>query len=47
MDNEEEKMEIEMIGDDDEIESDDGNETDEEGEVYIPDAKKPLAEGKI
>lgn len=47
MANEEEKMEIEMIGDDDEIESDDGNETDEEGgEVYVPDPKKPLAEGE-
>lgn len=47
MDNEEENMEIEMIGDDDEIESDDGNETDDEGEVYIPNSKKPLAEGEL
>lgn len=45
MANVEEKMEIEMIGDDDEIESDDGNESDEE-EVYIPNAKKPLADGE-
>ena len=45
MANEEERMDIEMIGDDDEIESDDGNETDEDGEVYVPDSK-PLAEGE-
>lgn len=47
MSNEEEKMEIEMIGDDDEIETDDGNESDSDAEeVYVPNAKKPLADGK-
>lgn len=43
MANQDEQMEMEVIGDDDEIESDDGNETDEEGEVYLPNSK-PLAE---
>lgn len=43
MANEGDKMEIEMIGDDDEIESDDGNESGDE-EVYLPNSKKPLAE---
>lgn len=37
---EESKMDIEMIGDDDEIESDDGNESDEnDEEVYLPNKK--------
>jgi hypothetical protein len=47
MANEEEKMEIEMIDDDDEIESDDGNESGNDAEVYVPNAKKPLADGKV
>lgn len=40
----EDKMEIEMIDDNDEIESDDGNESDKDEEVYVPNSKKPLAE---
>lgn len=39
----EDRMDIEMINDDDEVESDDGNESDEDAEVYLPN-KKPLAE---
>lgn len=39
----EDKMDVEMINDDDELESDDGNESDEDAEVYLPN-KKPLAE---
>lgn len=37
------KMEVEMINDDDELESDDGSEN-EDAEVYVPKIK--LAEGK-
>lgn len=44
MASEEDKMEIEMIGDDDEIEPDDGNESENDEEVYLPNSKKPLAE---
>jgi hypothetical protein len=46
MASEEDKMEVEVIGSDDEIESDDGNESDKDAEVYLPN-KKPLADGKI
>lgn len=40
----EDQMEIEMINDDDELESDDGDESEKDAEVYVPNAKKPLAE---
>lgn len=43
MASEEDKMEIELIDDDDEIEADDSNESEDE-EVYLPNSKKPLAE---
>lgn len=43
MASEEDKMEVELIDDDDEIEPDDGNESADE-EVYLPNSKKPLAE---
>lgn len=43
MASEDDKMEVELIDDDDEIEPDDGNESDDE-EVYLPNSKKPLAE---
>lgn len=44
MANEDDKMEIEMIGDDDEIEPESGNESDKDAEVYVPNKKKPLGE---
>jgi len=43
MASEEDKMEVELIDDDDEIEPDDGNESADE-EVYLPNSKKPLAD---